>query len=205
MIQVIGIGGTGENAVNYLKSKMTEHSPIAYLKVSPDQTINDIINDATKVVFIVGEIADHNASILMLGLANVGKTKDILTIFSTFLPFPHEVLDIQKKAALNMELLKQLIDALLPMSMKKLQQLYGNLPFKTAFQIVDDILLQLVLCTNELLNKSPCPERQNEVSTFFRTGGLNKIKATEPNSQENEVFNAFYWAMRDTKVWELME
>jgi cell division GTPase FtsZ len=89
--------------------------------------------------------------------------------------------------------------------MKKLQQLYGNLPFKTAFQIVDDILLQLVLCTNELLNKSPCRERLNEVSTFFRTGGLNKIKATEPNSQENEVFNAFYWAMRDTKVWELME
>ena len=184
---------------------MTKHCSIAYLKVSPNQTIDDLINYESKVVFIIGEIADHNASILMLGLAQVGKAKDVLTIFITFLPFPHEALDIQKKSALNMELLKKHSDAFLPLSMKKLQQLYGNLPFKTAFHIVDDILMQLVCCTNNLLNKSPCPERLNEVSTFFRTDGLNKIYVNEPNNQENLVFNAFYWAMRDTKVWELME
>ena len=187
IIKVIGVGGGGCNAVNYMynqkvkgctfivcntdaqalnKCEVPIKLPIGTLGAGCDPTkgrnaaieaeskIAEILDNNTKMVFITAGMGGGTGTGASPVIANMAKTRGILTVAVVTIPFKFEGSEKYAKAMDGINELEKNVDSLLIINNEKLYDCFGNMLLHEAFPKADEVLATAVRGITEIISKS---------------------------------------------------
>lgn len=206
IIKVIGVGGGGCNAVNYMYSQKVQGCTfivcntdaqvlekcdvplklaIGTLGAGCDPTkgrnaaieaesrIAEILDNNTKMVFITAGMGGGTGTGASPVIANMAKTRGILTVAVVTIPFKFEGTEKYAKAMDGINELEKNVDSLLIINNEKLYDCFGNLLLHEAFPKADEVLATAVRGVTEIISR---PGYINvdfaDVSAMMRNSGI---------------------------------
>lgn len=188
IIKVIGVGGGGCNAVNYMYNQNVRGCcfvvcntdaqalgktdvPLkiqlgAGLGAGCDPTkgrnaaleseakIAQILDNNTQMVFITAGMGGGTGTGASPVIANMAKTRGILTVGVVTIPFKSEGADKYAKAMDGINELEKNVDSLLLINNEKLYDYFGDMLSHEAFPKADEVLATAVRGITEIISKS---------------------------------------------------
>jgi cell division protein FtsZ len=199
IIKVIGVGGGGSNAVNYMFSQSidgvnfiicnTDAQAIAQssvpnkIQLGPHLTqglgaganpeIKRILEVNTKMAFITAGMGGGTGTGGAPIISKICKDLGILTVGIVTTPFSYEGKKRQMQAEEGIRSMKQYVDTLLVISNDKLRHQFGNLKMKEAFAKADNVLATAAKCITDVINSTGQINVDfADVCTVMKNGGV---------------------------------
>lgn len=206
IIKVIGVGGGGCNAVNYMyhqrvqgctfivcntdaqalnKCDVPVKLPIGTLGAGCDPTkgrnaaieaenkIAEILDNNTRMVFITAGMGGGTGTGASPVIANMAKTRGILTVGVVTIPFKFEGSEKYAKAMDGINELEKNVDSLLIINNEKLYDCFGDMLLHEAFPKADEVLATAVRGITEIISKSGYINVDfADVNAMMRNGGI---------------------------------
>lgn len=121
--------------------------------IESQNEIIEILKENTKMVFITAGMGGGTGTGAAPIIAKIAKELGILTIAVVTIPFRYEGQKRLDQAKNGLRELKENVDALIIIDNEKINQIYGDLDYQTAFNKADDILLIAVKGIAEIITK----------------------------------------------------
>ena len=230
LIKVLGVGGGGCNAVNYMYNKGIEgcsfivcNTDSQALKCSPvptkiqmgmglgagtnpdngreaavqskEEIERVVLGKNTKMLFITAGMGGGTGTGAAPVIAEMAKSREILTVAVVTLPFLNEGNDALSRAISGISELEKHVDSLLLINNEKLHEHYGNQLIQDAFPKADEVLATAVRAIIEIIKR---PGYINvdfkDVETMMRNSGMALMGCGEgsgPTRIEDAVKAAF--------------
>lgn len=113
--------------------------------------IRQVLEGSTKMLFITAGMGGGTGTGAAPVIARLSKELGILTIAVVTIPSPAEGKKRYAQAMDGIEKLRESVDSMLVISNKKLQNIYGDLPARLAFQKADNIVATAVKGVAEII------------------------------------------------------
>ena len=230
IIKVIGVGGGGGNAVNYMyregipdvnfvicntDSKALQDSPIPVrLQLGSEglgagnrpsrardaaeesiQSIQNMLNDGTKMVFITAGMGGGTGTGAAPVIAREAKAMGILTVGIVTIPFLFEGTRKIDQALDGVEEIAKHVDALLVINNERLREIYPDLNVLSAFERADNTLSVAARSIAEIITMHGVINLDfRDVCTVLKDGGV-AIMSTGYGEGENRVTAAIQDAL----------
>ena len=229
IIKVIGVGGGGCNAVNYMYNQKVQGCcfvvcntdaqalgkcsvPLkiqlgAGLGAGCDPTkgrnaaieaegkIAQILDNNTKMVFITAGMGGGTGTGASPVIANMAKTRGILTVGVVTIPFKSEGADKYAKAMDGINELEKNVDSLLLINNEKLYDYFGNMLSHEAFPKADEVLATAVRGITEIISTSGFINVDfADVRAMMRNGGIS-LMGCGIGTGENRIEDAVKGAL----------
>jgi len=197
IIKVIGVGGGGSNAVNYMYEKKiigvdfaicnTDNQAMNLSEVLHKIQLGPTLTEGrgagskpgigreygTKMLFVTAGMGGGTGTGAAPVIAKAAQELDILTVGIVTVPFTFEGRRRMKQAMEGLAELKKNVDTLIVISNDKLRKIYGNLNLSEAFSKADDILMTAAKGIAEIIT---VPGYVNvdfeDVNTVMRDSGV---------------------------------
>lgn len=104
------------------------------------EEIEKMLDSNTKMVFITAGMGGGTGTGAAPVIAEMAKSKDILTVGIVTIPFQFEGKMRYEQAMNGVERLRKQVDSLIVINNNKLREVYGNLGFKAGFSKADEVL-----------------------------------------------------------------
>ena len=221
IIKVIGVGGGGGNAVNYMykqqiphiqfvvcntdkqaldRSDVPKHVLLGYnitkgLGAGNEEEIRALFDDKTEMVFITATMGGGTGTGAAPVVARLAKEAGMLTIGIVTVPFYFEGEKKILKALEGAKELKKHVDALLVINNENLIELYKDWNFFNAFHKADDTLANAARSISEIISES-CYVNVDfqDVKTTLKDSG-SAIIATAEGEGEHRITQAINAAL----------
>jgi cell division protein FtsZ len=211
LIKVIGVGGAGSNAVNFMFTEQKlpyvdyivcntdlqalENSMVPHkIQIGKELTdglgagskpetgkkavlenldeLEKKLKDQTKMLFITAGMGGGTGTGAAPEIAKLAHNLGILTVAVVTTPFKYEGPQRLKSAAKGIEELRKYVDSLLIVDNEKLINVYGDLPYKEAFNKSDEVLAKAVESVTRVITKNYHINVDfNDVETILRNSG----------------------------------
>ncbi len=200
IIKVIGVGGGGSNAVNFVicntdsQALALSHVPNK-IQLGPTLTqglgaganpeigrqateesleeIRRILEVNTKMVFVTAGMGGGTGTGGAPIVAKMSRDMGILTVGIVTTPFSYEGRKRIAQAEEGINRLKQYVDTLLVISNDKLRHQFGNLTMRAAFSTADNVLATAAKCITDVISSTGQINVDfADVCTVMRNGGV---------------------------------
>lgn len=207
IIKVIGVGGGGCNAVNYMYNQKVQGCCFVVCNtdaqalgrcdvplkiqlgaglgagcdptkgrnaaIEAEDKIAKILDNNTKMVFITAGMGGGTGTGASPVIANMAKTRGILTVGVVTIPFKSEGADKYAKAMDGINELEKNVDSLLLINNEKLYDYFGDMLSHEAFPKADEVLATAVRGITEIISTSGFINVDfADVKAMMRNGGI---------------------------------
>ncbi len=229
IIKVMGVGGGGCNAVNYMYRQKVQGCcfivcntdaqalgrcdvPIKIqlgaglgagcdptkgrnAAIESEEKIAGILDNNTKMIFITAGMGGGTGTGASPVIANMAKTRGILTVGVVTIPFKNEGADKYAKAMDGINELEKNVDSLLLINNEKLYDFFGAMLSHEAFPKADEVLATAVRGITEIISKSGYINVDfADVKTMMKNGGI-ALMGCGTGTGENRIEDAVKGAL----------
>ena len=213
MIKVIGVGGGGCNAVNYMFRENVEGCSFIVCNTdlgagtdptkgrnaaleAQDQIEKVVLGEGTQMLFITAGMGGGTGTGAAPQIAKMAKDKGILTVAVVTIPFENEGDMALSRAIDGIHELVKNVDSLLIINNEKLYDFFGGHLIQDAFPKADEVLATAVRGITEIISKPGYINVDFEdIKTMMRNSGM-ALMGIGIGTGENRIEDAVLGALR---------
>ena len=155
-IKVIGVGGGGCNAVNFMYNEGIKGANPEIGEQAALESIEDIkraLEGNTQMVFITAGMGGGTGTGAVPVIAKQAKDMGILTVAIVTTPFNYEGLKRSRQAQAGIKKLRDCVDSLLVINNNKISEIYDDLTVEEGYGKANEILLKGAKGMAEVISK----------------------------------------------------